>query len=50
MAAQGFGSTEILEAFWSESHGKTSAPTSSHTTPENTLSCGGELRASARRL
>jgi hypothetical protein len=51
MAAQGLTSSEIIDAFWNESHGKISMLTVQPHNAGNTLSCGGQrLHAVARRL
>jgi len=51
MAARGLTSEEIIDAFWSESHGKVSPLTVQPHNAGMTLSCGGgRYHATARRL
>ena len=51
MAARGLTSEEIIDAFWSESHGKVSPLTVQPHNAGATLSCGGgRYHATARRL
>ena len=51
MAAQGLTSAEIIDAFWSESHGRVSLLTVQPHSAGQALSCGNErYHATARRL